>query len=122
MARNPNIAVITIGYNKYAFEDIAQALELMAILSKAVMVDDSTYSLNKHEVTERYFLADSEGAPELKFAATNFFNTHETVKEAKERLDREKKDREDMEQDMQEGAVALPAPAPSAPIDDDFCF
>ena len=117
MIRNPNIAVIKIGYNSYAFEDCAQALEVMALLSKAVMVDDSTYSLNKHEVTEHYFLAEDGSMPEMKFAATRFFNTGETVKEAKERLDREKADREDMEQHMREAPPALPAPT-----DDEICF
>lgn len=112
MSRNPNIAVITIGYNKYAFEDCAQALEIMALMSKATMVDDSTYTLNKHEVAEQYFLSENEGMPELKFAAMRMFNTSETVKEAKARLDREKADREDMEQSMNEAPVALPAPTP----------
>lgn len=118
MLRKQNIAVITIGYNKYAFEDCAKALEIMAIMSSAAMVDDSKYSLNKHEVEEHYFLAENEGMPELKFVAARLFNTSETVKEAKERLDREKADREDLNQNMREAAPALAAPGAVAEDDD----
>lgn len=113
MARNQNIAVITIGYTKYAFEDCAKALELMAIMSAATMVDASVYPLDKHEVTERFYLAEGEGMPKLEFAAMRDFNTSETVKEAKERLDREKADREDMDQNMPEAKPKL-----AAPVDD----
>lgn len=120
MARNPNIAVVTIGYNHYAFEDCAQALELMAIMGNATMVDDHIYSLNSHGVTESYFLADSDSMPSLKFAAMRLFNTTETVKEAKERLDREKKDRDDLNQDMREAPAAVLLVA--APSPDDIPF
>lgn len=120
MTRNPNIALITIGYNHYAFEDCSQALQLMAIMANATMVDSNTYSLNSHKVTEEYFLADGDSMPALKFAAMRLFNTNETVKEAKERLDREQKDREDMNQEMREAPPALPAPAPVFSDDDQF--
>lgn len=118
--RNPNIAVISIGYgNEFAFEDAQSALELMAILSKAVNVDSRAYGLG--DTPFSYFLAEDATMPELKFVPTQKFNPNETVKEAKERAEREKKDREDMEQQFREAPPALEAPkaapAPSGEAD-----
>lgn len=121
MTRNPNIAVITIGYNtQFAFEDAQAALELMALMSKAVSVDSSTYGLGDQPYS--YFLAEDGTMPELKFVPAHKFNPRETVKEAKARMEREKKDREDMEQQMREAPAALPAPAAEVVLDDEPIF
>lgn len=121
MTRNPNIAVITIGYNtQFAFEDAQAALELMALMSKAVSVDSSTYGLGDQPYS--YFLAEDGTMPELKFVPAHKFNPHETVKEAKARIEREKRDREDMEQQMREAPAALPAPAAEVVLDDEPVF
>jgi len=113
--KNPNIAIIKIGYHSYAIEDTQTALELMAIMSKAVQVEHEAYDL-RNETNQTHFLADEQLMPELKFVATNKVNGHETVKEAKERFAREKKDREDME-----GGILVPTLAElPAPTDDPF--
>ena len=112
MARNPNIAVITIGYNKYAFEDTQTALELMAILSKAVQVNEETWSLREH-TNHTFFLIDDSSMPELKYAPANKFNTQETVQEVKDRVAREAKDRADMEAGVREVPTPLDLPAPA---------
>jgi hypothetical protein len=117
MTRNPNIAVITIGYNtQFAFEDTQAALELMALMSKAVNVDSHTYGLGDQPYS--YFLAEDGTLPELKFVPAQKFNPHETVKEAKARMEREKADREDLNQQFREAPAALPAPG--APVVDDL--
>lgn len=109
MARNPNIAVIKIGYNSFAFEDAQSALELMALMAKAVSVDEEGWGVR--ELTDcTHFLSDESTMPELKFVPQNKFNPNETMKEFKVRAEREKKDREDMDQNMREAATALPAP------------
>lgn len=109
MTRNPNIAVIKIGYNSYAFEDAQSALELMALMSKAVQVEEETWSLRDYTPCT-HFLSKESAMPELKFVPHHKFNPHETVEEVKVKADREKKDREDMEQNMREAPAALPAP------------
>lgn len=119
MTRNPNIAVIKIGYNSFAFEDAAAALELMALMSKATQVEEETWSL-RDETPCTHFIAEDSTMPELKFVPVHKFSPHETVKEAKERLKREKADREDMDQNMKEAAPALPAPVAEA--DDGLFF
>lgn len=120
MNRAQNIAVVTIGYNtQYAFIDAAAALELMALMSKAVAVTDQAYRMG--EQPHSHFLADDPTMPELKFVPAHKFNPHETVTEAKERLEREKRDREDIDQRMSEAPTALPAPTVSA-ADDDLAF
>lgn len=116
MTRNPNIAVITIGYNHYAFEDAAMSLELMALMSKAVQVDVEDYSL-RNDTPCTHFISDESKMPKLEFVPMHKFNPNETVAEVRARIGREKKDREDMNQDMREAAPALPAPAPA--FDDD---
>lgn len=118
MTRSPNIAVITIGYNnQFAFEDAQAALELMAILSKAVNVDTCAYGLGEQPHT--HFLAEDSAMPELKFVPAHKFNPRETVKEAKARIERERQDREDMEQQFREAPPALEAPAPEVIVPDD---
>ena len=103
--RTTNIAIVSVGpYTKLAFEDRAAAMQLMDILGAAVQVTDSTWELNKHEQPHTWFLGDSDLSPELKFVSSHLFNAEETVKMAKERLDREKKDREDLEQQMNQRA------------------
>ena len=112
MSRNPNIAVVTIGYSKYAFENSSDALELMALMSKAVQVDDSSYGMEK--ITHhQYWISDGDSMPALKFVATRLFNPNETRDEVKARWEREQKDREDLNQEMNEAPTeptALPAP------------
>lgn len=112
MSRNPNIAVVTIGYSKYAFENSSDALELMALMSKAVQVDDSSYGMDK--ITHhQYWISDNDGMPALKFIAARLFNPNETRDEVKARWEREQKDREDLSQEMSEvpkEPTALPAP------------
>jgi hypothetical protein len=120
MTRNPSIAVITIGYNtQFAFEDAQAALELMALMSKAVSVDSSVYGLGDQPYS--YFLAEDGTMPELKFVPAHKFNPYETVKEAKARMERERKDREDMDQQFREAPAALPAPA-AVLVDDEMPF
>lgn len=107
--KNPNIAVIKIGYNSFAFESAQAALELMTLMSQAVCVEEENWSL-REETPCTHFLSEEQTLPELKFVAANKFNPRETPKEAKERFAREKKDREDMEQQFRETPPALPAP------------
>jgi hypothetical protein len=116
MTRNPNIAVIKIGYKSYAFESAQQALELMALMSQAVQVDEREYGMSDYTPCTHFLAEDSE-LPELKFVAAHKFNPHETVKEVKERGEREKKDREDMDQQFREAPAALPAPGAAAADD-----
>lgn len=116
MARNPNIALITIGYNMYALEDTQSALELMALMSKAVQVDEESYSM-RNDTNCTHFLAEQSQLPKLEFVGANKFSPHETAKEAKARFEREKKDREDIDQQFREAPTALEAPTPpDAPI------
>jgi hypothetical protein len=117
MTRNPNIAVIKIGYNSFAFEDAQTALQMMALMSGAVQVEEENWSL-RDDTPCTHFLAGDPAMPELKFVPTHKFNPHETVAEVRDRIKREKADREDMEQQMREAPAALPAPA-AAPADDD---
>lgn len=117
MARNPNIAVIKIGYNSYAFEDAQSALELMALMSKAVPVEEEAWSVR--ETTPcTHFLAESSELPELKFVSVQKFNPNETLKEFKERYAREQKDREDLNQSMR--VLAEPASLPAPSDDNEF--
>lgn len=109
MARNPNISVVKIGYNSFAFEDAQTALELMALMSKVVCVEEQEWSLREDTLCT-HFLAEDQTLPELKFVAANKFNPHETVAEAKARFAREKKDREDMDQQFREAPPALTVP------------
>jgi len=110
MARNPNIAVITIGYRKYAFENAEQALSLMAVLSSAISVDSSNYGMEK--ITDcTHFLSDDSDLPELKFVPASKFNPHQTREEVKAQYEREQADRQDVDQQMHEAPVGLPAPA-----------
>lgn len=109
MNRNPNIAVITIGYNHYAFEDAQTALELMAIMSRAVQVEVQDWSLRDYTPCTHFLEADPS-LPKLEFVASNKFNPHETVKEVKERKEREEKDRADVDQQFREAPAALAAP------------
>lgn len=109
MARNPNIAVIKIGYHSYAFEDAQQALEFMVLMSKAVQVEEDTWNLR--DLTPcTHFLADESQMPEMKFVSVHKFNGQETVKEFKERDAREKSDRADMDQQFRETPIAIAAP------------
>lgn len=110
--RAKNIGVVTVGYSIYAFEDANEALQLMAILSKAISVENQSYGMG--ESPHEYFMAESAGIPELKFVPQHKFNTMETVKEAKERMAREKADREDIDQQFRTAPEALPPPAPTA--------
>lgn len=121
MTRNPNIAVITIGYNSYAFEDAQSALELMSLMSKAVQVDEESYSM-RNDTPCTHFLAEGSSMPELKFVSAHKFSPHETVKEAKARFEREKQDREDMDQQFREAPPALEAPAPTSVREDEAFF
>lgn len=115
MSRNPSIAVVTIGYRHFAFEDAAVALELMAIMSKAVMVEVQTYGIDK--ITDcTHFLAESDELPEMKFAPAHRFNPHETLAEVKARYEREQHDRQDVDQHMREAPPALPAPKDDIPF------
>lgn len=108
MQRNKNIAVITIGYSKFAFEDAQSALELMALMSRAVQVE---HSYGMSNITNcSHFLSDSDTMPELKFYPASCFNANETAKEFKERYEREQADREDLDQQFKEAPPALPAP------------
>jgi hemerythrin len=117
MTRNPNIAVITIGYKHYALEDAQSALELMALMSKAVQVEERVHGMSDYTPCT-HFLDEEPTMPELKFVPVNKFNPHETVTEVRERVKREKADREDMEQQFREAPAALPAP--DAPVVDDL--
>lgn len=117
MTRNPNISVIKIGYNSFAFEDAQTALQMMALMSTAVQVEEETWSL-RDDTPCTHFLAGDAATPELKFIPVNKFNPHETVAEVKERVKREKADREDLNQQFREAPAALPAPG--APIVDDL--
>lgn len=110
MTRNPNIAVIKIGYNSFAFEDPQAALQMMALMSTAVQVEEETWSL-RDDTPCTHFLAGDVAMTELKFIPVNKFNPHETVTEVKERVKREKADREDLNQQFREAPAALPAPA-----------
>ena len=121
MTRNPNIAVIKIGYNSFAFEDAQTALQMMALMSTAVQVDEETWNL-REDTPCTHFLAGDPSMPELKFVPAAKFNPHETVAEVKERVKREKADREDMEQQMREAPAALPAPAAEVVLDDEPIF
>lgn len=114
MTRNPNIAVVTIGYYTYALEDAQAALELMAIMSKAVQIDTDRYDL-RNDTPCTHFLAEETSLPKLEFVAASKFNPNETIKEAKARFEREKQDRADMDQQFREAPPALEAPA--APTD-----
>lgn len=110
MALAPNIAIITIGYNSYAIEDTQSALELMAIMSKAVQVDGSMYSVRDYSNAE-YCLAEDQSLPQLKFIPLRKLDGMHTCSEIKEQGEREKKDREDMEQNMKDVTrPELPAP------------
>lgn len=120
MNRTANIAVIKIGYSSYAFEDAQTALELMAILSRAVPVDVKEYGMDKM-TSCTHFLEVDRDMPEMKFIAASKFNPHETVDEIKERYAREQADREDLDQHMREAPAALPAPAAIAE-DEEFPF
>lgn len=113
MTRNPNIAVIKIGYNSFAFEDAQTALQMMALMSGAVQVDEETWSL-REDTPCTHFLSGDPTMPELKFVPANKFNPHETVAEVKDRVKREKADREDLNQQFNEAPAALPAPG--APV------
>lgn len=117
MPRNPNIAVIKIGYHSYAFESTQSALELMALMSSAVQVDEREYGMSDYTPCT-HFLAESSEMPELKFVSTHKFNPNETVAEVKARAEREKQDREDLNQQFHEAPAALPAP--DAPVVDDL--
>lgn len=109
MSRNPNIAVVTIGYTHFALEDTQSALELMAILSKTVQIQVREYGLSDYTPCT-HFLSDDSTMPEMKFVPMHKFNPHETVEEVKAKMEREKKDREDMEQQFREAPPALAAP------------
>lgn len=110
MNRQHQIAVISIGYSHYAFEDAASALELMAILSKSVKVEADSWGMEK--ITPcTHFLAEDGELPQMKFVAAHKFNPHETKEEVKARWAREQADREDIDQPMNEAPAALPAPA-----------
>lgn len=113
MSRNPNIAVISIGYQTYAFTDTEAALQLMSILSKAVKVDASCYGMEK--ITPcTHFLDDSGDMPSLNFVPAGRFNPHETKAEVKARYEREQADRQDVDQQFSEAPRApraLTAPA-----------
>src|SRR4051812_28213604 len=117
MNRTKNIAVITIssgyGGSTFAFEDTQAALEVMAMLSKAVSVSHDAYTY-RNDTPCTYFLAEADAMPELKFVPANKFNTEETEKEAEARFKREKEDREDLNQQFREAPAALPAPG--APV------
>lgn len=110
MTRNPNIAVITIGYNTYAFQDAALALQLMATLSTAVQVENDNYSF-RNDTPHTYFMVEEASMPKLEFVPEFKFNSAETLKEVKERIKREAADRADMDQTMREAPPALAAPA-----------
>ena len=117
MTRNPNIAIATIGGQHFALPDPQSALELMAIMSKAVHIDDYLYPVREYTNCSHCLAPDQE-LPELKFITLNKLNGMETREEIKARGDREKKDREDMEQAMRpvEEPVALPAPDHTDPF------
>jgi hypothetical protein len=117
MNRNQNIAVIKIGYNSFAFEDPQSALQLMALMQSAVQVEEENWSL-RDDTPCTHFLSEGSELPELKFVATQKFNPHETVKEVKARVAREKADREDLDQQFREAPAALPGPG--APVVDDL--
>ena len=121
MTRNPNIAVIKIGYNSFAFEDAQTALQMMALMSGAVQVKEEAWSL-RDDTPCTHFLDEEPTMPELKFVPMNKLNPHETVTEVRERVKREKADREDMEQQMREAPAALPAPAAEVKLDDEPIF
>ena len=109
MSRNKNIAVLTIGYHTYAFENSQTALTLMALLSEATQVREESWGVR--EITPcTYFLHEEPSLPELKYASSAKFNPSETVQEVKDRAQREKEDRQDFEQQMREAPAALPAP------------
>lgn len=115
MSRTKNISVVTIGYNKFAFEDAQTAFELMAIMSRAVQVEEKSYGMEK--MTEcTHFLDDSRELPELKFVDARRFNPEETAAEVKARYEREQKDREDLNQQFREAPPALPAPTDEIPF------
>jgi hypothetical protein len=116
MNRNQNIAVITIGYKHYALEDAQAALELMALMSKAVQVEEREYGMSDYTPCT-HFLSEDPELPQLKFVSARKFNPQETVAEVKERGEREKKDREDLEQQMREAPAALPAPSATSTDD-----
>lgn len=109
MSRTKNIAVITIGYNNYAFEDAAVALQMMAMLSSAAQVEHSAWEL-RDDTPQTYFMVNEPSLPKLEFVPEFKFNTNETVKEVKERIQREKADRADMDQKFKEAPPALEAP------------
>ncbi len=110
MALVPNIAIVTIGSSHFAIEDSQSALELMAIMSKAVQLDDYTYPIREYTDVS-HCLAEDQGLPELKFIALRKMDGHRTRKEIQEQGEREKKDREDMEQNMKDVTrPELPAP------------
>lgn len=117
MTRNPNIAVITIGYKHYALEDAQSALELMALMSKAIQVEEREYGMSDYTPCTHFLSEDTE-LPQLKFVSARKFNPNETVAEVKERAEREKADREDLNQQFREAPAALPAPG--APVVDDL--
>jgi hypothetical protein len=110
MALAPNIAVISIGGTEFAIEDSQSALELMAIMSKAVQLDSYLYSVRDYTSAE-YCLAEDQSSPALKFIALRKLDGQRTRKEIQEQGEREKKDREDMEQNMKDVTrPELPAP------------
>lgn len=110
MPCNPNIAVISIGYKHYAFENPQQALELMAIMSGAVQVEAREYGMEKYGTTCTHFLSEDSEMPKLEFVAAHKFNPNETSEEVKARFTREQADREDINQQFREAPAALPAP------------
>lgn len=117
MSRNPQIAIVTIVGVHLGFEDTQAALELMAILSKAVQLENYLYSVRDYTEAE-YCLADGDSLPSMKFIHARLVDGEQTIKQIKERGEREKKDREDMEQQMNPTPepLALPAPPPDVPF------
>lgn len=114
---NPNVAIIKIGYNSFAIEDPKSALELMAIMSKAVQVDDNLYGVRDYSNCS-HALAEDQSLPSLQFVAENKVNGKQTVSEIKAQGEREKKDREDLDG----GVRLLPEPPTIAPPDDGVPF
>lgn len=107
----PNIAVVSIAGTKFALEDTQSALELMAILSKAIQLDDYTYSVREYTDCS-YCLQGDPSSPELKWVRASQIDGHRTREEIKEQGERAKKDREDQEAQVREitEKPALPAP------------
>lgn len=117
MTFNRNVAIIKIGYNSYAIEDAQDALQLMAIMSKAVQVDDNLYGVRDYTNCS-HALAEDQTLPQLNFVAKTKVNGQQTVAEIKAQGEREKKDREDLDG----GVKLLVEPLVIAPPDDGIPF